>query len=140
MTEDTTKSPPIGRLMLIDDNQIDQMLCERLIKRSGLVDEFIGFLSAEEALEYLREADLPAADALLLDINMPRMDGFQFLEVATEELGEKFARIVVMMLTTSLDPKDQARAAEFSMVKDYCNKPLLMDYLEKLAILLHEND
>jgi CheY-like chemotaxis protein len=123
----------IGSIMLIDDNEIDQRLCKRLIDRSGFVGEFIGFLSAEEALEYLRDSDLPAVDAILLDVNMPRMDGFEFLEAATHELGDRFAKIVIMMLTTSLDPRDQERARRLSVVNEFCHKPLEMKYLEKLA-------
>ena len=130
---------PIGSVMLIDDSEIDQMISKRLIERSGMVGQFIGFLSAEAALEHLKNTDLPAVDAILLDVKMPRMDGWEFLEAATSELGESFARIVVMMLTTSLDPRDQERAQQFSVVKDYCNKPLLQDYLERLAVILNED-
>ena len=130
---------PIGSVMLIDDSEIDQMISKRLIERSGMVGQFIGFLSAEAALEHLKNTDLPAVDAILRDVKMPRMDGWEFLEAATSELGESFARIVVMMLTTSLDPRDQERAQQFSVVKDYCNKPLLQDYLERLAVILNED-
>ena len=128
--------PIIPSLMLIDDSEFDQRLCKRLIDRSGLVREFKSFLSAEDALQHLKHSDLPAVDAILLDINMPRMDGFEFLETAIEELGDKFARVVVMMLTTSLDPRDQDRARQFSVVKDYCNKPIAPEYLVKLAAAL----
>ncbi|MEL7093404.1 MAG: response regulator [Pseudomonadota bacterium] len=131
-----TATPPIGSIMLIDDNAIDQQLCKRLIERSGLVDRFAGFLSAEEALNHLRQPDTPAYDAIFLDVNMPRMDGFEFLDAATTELGDRFARIIVMMLTTSLDPRDQKRAGEFAVIKDYCNKPLMLQHLEKLANML----
>ncbi len=135
----TETKPRIGTLMIIDDNEVDQMLCRRLVKRSGLVDNVLGFLSAEDALEYLRSQTLPAADAILLDINMPKMDGFEFLDAATRELGARFARIVIMMLTTSLNPHDQERARQYPVVKDYCNKPLLLEYLERLAgELCHE--
>ena len=47
----TETKPRIGTLMIIDDNEVDQMLCRRLVKRSGLVDNVLGFLSAEDALE-----------------------------------------------------------------------------------------
>ena len=127
---------PIGSIFLIDDNTIDQKLYKRIIDRSGMVGAFTGFLSAEEALEHLRRSDHPAADAILLDINMPRMDGFEFLEAATAELGDQFAKMVVMMLTTSIDPRDEERARQYSVVKDYCNKPLTLEYLKTLAEIL----
>ncbi|ABF63562.1 response regulator receiver protein [Ruegeria sp. TM1040] len=130
-------SSPIGSIMLIDDNEIDHRMCKRVVERSGLVGEFITFLSAEEALDHLRQAgDRPVVDAILLDVNMPRMDGFEFLETATAELGERFARVVVMMLTTSLNPRDKERAQQFSVVRDYCNKPLIIEYLQRLADIL----
>ncbi|MDF9301593.1 response regulator [Tritonibacter mobilis] len=132
-------SSPIGSIMLIDDNEIDHHMCKRVVERSGLVGEFIQFLSAEEALDHLRQAgDRPVVDAILLDVNMPRMDGFEFLETATAELGEHFARVVVMMLTTSLNPRDKERAAQFAVVKDYSSKPLLIEYLQRLAEILED--
>lgn len=134
----TEIKPRIGTLMIIDDNAVDQKLCRRLVNRSGLVDNVLGFLSAEEALDYLRNQTLPAADAILLDINMPKMDGFEFLDTATRELGARFTRVVIMMLTTSLNPYDQERARRYPVVTDYCNKPLLLDYLERLAERLNQ--
>ena len=134
----TETAPRIETLMIIDDNEVDQKLCRRLVDRSGLVDNVIGFLCAQDALDYLRNQTLPAADAILLDINMPKMDGFEFLEIATKELGERFARVVIMMLTTSLNPTDRERARQFSVVKDYCNKPLLLEYLTRLSKELAE--
>lgn len=131
-----TATPAIGTLMLIDDDMFDQKLSKRLIVRSQLVGRLLGFLSAEEALDFLRDPDRPRVDAILLDVNMPRMDGFEFLDAATKELGDGFADIVVMMLTTSLDPRDFDRARQYSVVKDYFSKPLSIAYLEKIAALL----
>lgn len=128
--------PPIGVVMIIDDNAVDQELYGRLIKRSGLVATVLSFLSAEDALAHLVARADPAPDAILLDINMPRMDGFDFLEAAVASLGDQFAAVVIMMLTTSLDPRDVERAKRYSVVKDYCDKPLTMAHLERLAALL----
>lgn len=132
----TTLSGSIETLLLIDDNELDQMLYKRIIERSGLVDQTLSFYYAEEALAFLeRDRDF-RVDVILLDINMPRMDGFEFLQAATERLGENFAKAVVVMLTTSLDPKDVERANSFSAVKDFLNKPLTAEHLKQISRLL----
>lgn len=126
----------INQLMLIDDNEDDQMVYRRIIKRSGLVENFHQFFLAEEALTFLRDQACPAIDAILLDINMPGMDGFQFLEAATNEFGDSFARVAVVMLTTSLLEDDKQRASQYAIVKDYLNKPLEQAHLEKIDRML----
>jgi CheY-like chemotaxis protein len=63
-------------------------------------------------------------DVIFLDINMPRMNGFEFLAAAQDLLGAAALPPVVMMLTTSLDPRDRVRASAFAAVKSYINKPL----------------
>ncbi|UWR24110.1 response regulator [Sulfitobacter sp. S190] len=122
--------------MLVDDERIDQMMYRRILERSGMTESIVGFTYAEQALEYLLDPDSPAVDLILLDINMPRMTGFEFLEAACERLGERFSASVVIMLTTSLNPKDQARAASFDVVRAYVNKPLEKDNLELAASVL----
>ena len=127
---------PIGRLLLIDDNDVDQMMYKRIIKRSGLVGETISFLYADEALGFLKRDDCPHIDAVLLDVMMPRMDGFEFLEAVRNEFGDSFKSIVVVMLTTSLNPDDRARAAKYDTVRDFLNKPLTVEHLENIAAML----
>ncbi len=126
----------IDCLMMIDDSEIDQRLFKRLIGRSGLVRETIGFTMAEEALDHLARTDRKAVDAILLDINMPRMNGFEFLEAAKARFGDNFARVVVVMLTTSLAEQDVQRAAATGVVTDYFNKPLTLHHLEHLCAIL----
>ena len=124
---------PIETLMVIEDNSVDQMICRRIIKRSGMVRKLYPFVYANDALDFLKTKDRPVIDAILLDINMPRMDGFEFLEAATRQLGDNFARMVVVMLTTSLDPRDAKRAENFSVVREYFNKPLVLEHLERIS-------
>ncbi len=123
----------IHRLMLIDDNAIDQKMYQRIIARSGRVDEVVTCLSAIEALDYLSDPNHPKIDVILLDINMPRLDGFQFLEEATARFGNDFAKLVVVMLTTSLDPRDAERARGFPVVRDFLNKPLTTGHLDQIV-------
>lgn len=128
----------IRRLMMIDDNEIDQMMYRRVIKRSGMVDEVVGFLWAHEALEYLLDPANPSVDLILLDVNMPRMDGFEFLQAASEAAGSDFAPVVVM-LTTSLNPRDYDRAMQYDAVREFLHKPLCLEHIAHLATLLEDH-
>ncbi len=127
---------PIQLAVLIDDEKIDQRQYQRIINKSGLVEEVLVFTYADEALEHLKANPQLEVDVILLDINIPRMDGFQFLEAATREIGEGFARSVVVMITTSLNPDDKARAMSFDVVKEFINKPLTVEHLKEIAALI----
>ena len=127
---------PLRTIMLIDDSEIDHMICQRKAARSGLVGDVIAFYYAEEALAYLRRDDRPEIDAIFLDINMPKMSGFEFLERATAEFGDAFTRAVVVMLTTSLAPRDMERARSYDAVKAFFNKPLTEEVLAEVVRIL----
>ena len=103
-----TSMPAIASLLVIDDNMVDQMIYRRIVQRSGLVGTIYQFLSAEDALTYLRKPERQHVDAILLDINMPNMDGFEFLEEVRKD--ERLHRIVVFVLSTSDTPDDIATA------------------------------
>ncbi|PTX54180.1 response regulator receiver domain-containing protein [Litoreibacter ponti] len=128
--------PGLGRVMLVDDESFDQMMYKRILGRSKMAQEILSFTYADEALEYLSDPANPPVDLILLDINMPRMSGFEFLEAAELQLGPRFRAAVVIMLTTSLSVADQARAAQFNAVKAYFNKPLEPSDLEVAAKLV----
>lgn len=123
----------IGLLISIDDTAFDQMMNERIVKRSGLVHDFRTFLDPAEALDFLRQPDRPPVDAILLDINMPKMDGFEFLDVAKCGFGPDFAKVVIVMLTTSLSPLNVDRAKTYDLIRAYFNKPLANSQLQWIA-------
>ena len=126
----------IQTALLIDDDAIDRKLYKRVLDRSGVVEQLFLFEGAEDALEFYRNLDRDQVDVIFLDINMPRMNGFEFLEAALQEFGPGFAEIVVVMLTTSLDPGDHERAAQYDVVKGYINKPLKVEDILKVAEVL----
>lgn len=131
------KNDRIGLLISIDDSEFDQLMNERIVARSEMVDEFRTFLDPEQALQFLREKDHRPVDAILLDVNMPRMDGFTFIERAHEEFGPNFAKMVVVMLTTSLSPADRARAEACQVIREFFNKPLEISHLMTIRDLLN---
>ncbi|MEM6940233.1 MAG: response regulator [Pseudomonadota bacterium] len=122
--------------VLIDDEEIDRRQYQRVLKKSGLVDELKTFIYADDALAFLKDNPQIDVDVIFLDINIPRMNGFDFLAAATAQLGPEFARIVVAMLTTSLNPDDYARAQSYEVVKEFINKPLTNEHVSRIARLL----
>lgn len=132
-------SERLGNVLLIDDERVDQMIYRRVLKKSGLVDNITGFEYADEALAHLRQPDCPTYDVIFLDINMPRMNGFEFLDAAfADERAKSYARAVIVMLTTSIEKRDKERAAQYAVVKDFINKPLTVEHVQRVAEILGE--
>ncbi|MBT0958518.1 response regulator [Alphaproteobacteria bacterium KMM 3653] len=129
-------SPPIKTVITIDDEKIDQLLYKRIMERSGLIETVIPFRMAQDALDFLALEDRVTVDAVFVDINMPRMNGFEFLDIAAERFGSDFAKCVVVMLTTSLDPEDQARAEASETINKFLRKPLSIEDLQEVAQLV----
>ena len=120
------------RVMLIDDDEIDNYSHRRSLQQCDWVKEIMVYEYAEEALERLK-TDAGCADLIFLDINMPRMNGFEFLEQYQQLPPENRTGIMVMMLTTSDSPVDRDRASKFGCVSDFMTKPLSGDTLTKLV-------
>jgi CheY-like chemotaxis protein len=120
-------------IMLIDDNPDDNFYHERVIKRSNAADIVISKESGMAALEYLQTKNEHAhahPDLIFLDINMPGMNGWEFLK-AYEKLDEDLqSQAIVVMLTTSENPDDKMKA--MTVVPDFKTKPLTAEMLEEI--------
>jgi CheY-like chemotaxis protein len=123
------------KVMLIDDNNIDLKINSKVITLSGLFEEIIICQSAEEGLSYLRKHidlidELP--DFILLDIQMPDMDGFDFLEVFKNFPKELKEKCVIAILSSTLDFGDLKKAEANPHVIKLLKKPLFPSELEEL--------
>lgn len=125
----------LKRVLLIDDYEADNFLHEMLFEEMDCADEIVTKLNGREAIEYLttpQNGVLPTPDLICLDINMPVMNGWEFLE-AYEALDEDMrGGVVLMMLTTSLNPDDKSLAHSKSSISDFVSKPLTRDVLTGL--------
>lgn len=113
-----------SRVAIIDDSESDLLFTSIMVQRSLDTDEVLTFESARDALAYLQRPEGHQIGVILLDINMPGMGGFEFLEVYETLPAHQRADAVVVMLTSSPDPQDRARAFSFGSVKGYLVKPI----------------
>ena len=126
-------SKPIKLAMLIDDAEIDQRLYRRILEKSGLVQVVNCFTYADDALDYLLENPELEVSVIFLDINMPRMNGFEFLETYQAKTQKT---PVIIMLTSSDQAADREKCTSYSMVAGYETKPVSVQILEQLERML----
>lgn len=128
--------PNYKSVMLVDDNEIDNIINEKIIEGNSFANEILVFQTGQEALDFLtsnQASDDKLPEIIFLDINMPIMDGFQFLEQFEQMSENVLAKCKIIMLSSSISPKDIDRAASSKFVKKYLNKPLNSRYLEAIS-------
>lgn len=118
----------LAKVLLVDDNPVDLMIHERLVKRQKQDSQVFKAKSAEEGLEVLKNE---AVDLILLDIKMPGMDGFDFLE-ALRKGDYKIGNYLIFMVSSSIDPKDIEQAEEDVLVAGFLEKPLNKEKLDRI--------
>ena len=124
----------LNHIVLVDDNETTSFLNNRLLSRLGVARQVSTFMRADEALATLwgdsaTPADVP--DLLFVDLKMPGLSGFDFLERFTSLPAEIQGRTVVAVLTTSMHSADTARVAQYPNV-EYLTKPLTEEKMQKL--------
>lgn len=112
---------PVAEILLIDDDDINNMLNERIVSKNTSGIPIKVFSKAAEGVEYLRNKREKLSSILIfLDINMPQMNGFEFLD-AIQEFGKE---IRVFMLSSSVDMQDMQKAYSYHQVYGFISKPL----------------
>lgn len=128
-------------VLLIDDDDATNFLNKMVIESAGIAENIHTTLNGKEALEYLTNtgkfenstAYYPHPDLIFLDINMPVMDGWEFMH-EYQKLDEKQKKNkMIVMLTTSLNPDDKYKASLIDEITDFISKPLLLDSLKDLT-------
>ena len=121
----------INQIILIDDDEQTNYLHKVVIRRADIAEKVLVFDNAGEALSFLLggKKDKNGPPLVLVDINMPAMSGWDFVE-QFEQSYKHTATVVI--LTSSINPNDQARAKSIPAVKAYRSKPLTEKVLKDL--------
>lgn len=132
-----TKAPIIA---LVDDDKIFQITASKTIKAANLTDKILQFENGEEALDFLKDhardsENLP--DYIFLDINMPYVDGWMFMEDFADLKTNLSKTIFIYMVSSSIDPRDMDRARKNADIREYVIKPVtrekFIELLQKAA-------
>ena len=131
-------------ICIIDDDDVYQYTITKAIKKNSIVKKILVFSDGKEGIDFLIDnianvEDIP--DIIFLDINMPIMDGWQFLEQYVKLKPRVGKKVTIYMISSSVDPIDVKRAKAMSEISDYLIKPIKSEQVsEIIEKIKNEND
>jgi CheY-like chemotaxis protein len=141
MNSTTPTKRPYPLIMLVDDSAIDNFVNSKILKRYGFSDNIMAYTKTRNALRYLLKInphtpyeEIPSF--IFLDLNMPEIDGFEFLATFAL-LSDKIKKQVrVVVLTSSINPMDVETCHKYDFVLTFLYKPLVKSNLDAIELML----
>jgi len=131
----------INKVLCIDDDPITLVLCDMVIKKSAFAKEVITAKNGKEGLDWFSafftknntEVKQDPPQIIFLDLNMPVMNGWDFLEIYLMKYAERLPETKVVIVSSTVNPEDFLRANRYNIVIDFINKPLTAEGLSELS-------
>lgn len=126
-------------VMLLDDNELDNFINQKTIEATHFANKVYVNTSSKSALEFLTNLEISGSESsnifpevIFIDINMPMIDGFQFIENFKNKFSAKFNLMKIVVLTSSVSPIDKEKALSMSKNITFLNKPLTQETLNQI--------
>lgn len=131
----------LDKILCIDDDPITLMLCKKVLTKAEFSKEIDFFKNGEEAIQYfddlksdkIKELPVNPPSLIFLDLNMPIMNGWEFLDLfSNKDYSMDFPKTKVIVLSSTIDPKDLNKSKSYPMVIEFLSKPITKEMLETI--------